>query len=153
MSPEVLARVGEPFFSTKAPGQGLGLGLFIARTLSEQMGGRLRLESRPGEAPRRSSRSARGVEGRDPSLPDDAASARSLLIVEDDDVLRSRLARAFRERGFEVREARRRRERRCAAARRTAGVRARGPAPGPALRPRGGARPSASSTRAPRSSC
>ncbi len=31
--------------------------------------------------------------------------ARTLLIVEDDDVLRGRLARAFRERGFEVREA------------------------------------------------
>ena len=30
---------------------------------------------------------------------------RRLLIVEDDDVLRGRLARAFRERGFEVREA------------------------------------------------
>ena len=31
--------------------------------------------------------------------------ARRLLIVEDDDVLRGRLARAFRERGFDVREA------------------------------------------------
>jgi two-component system response regulator RegA len=31
--------------------------------------------------------------------------ARTLLIVEDDDVLRGRLAKAFRERGFEVREA------------------------------------------------
>jgi two-component system response regulator RegA len=38
-------------------------------------------------------------------MSDDAAIARSLLIVEDDDVLRGRLARAFRERGFEVREA------------------------------------------------
>jgi len=52
MPPDVLARVGEPFFSTKAPGQGLGLGVFIARTLSEQMGGRLRIESRPGHGTR-----------------------------------------------------------------------------------------------------
>jgi two-component system response regulator RegA len=35
----------------------------------------------------------------------DVPVARSLLIVEDDDVLRARLARAFRERGFEVQEA------------------------------------------------
>jgi two-component system sensor histidine kinase RegB len=47
MSSEVLSRVGEPFFSTKQPGQGLGLGVFIARTLAEQMGGRLTLESSP----------------------------------------------------------------------------------------------------------
>ena len=48
MSPDVLARVGEPFFSTKGPGQGLGLGVFIARTLSHQMGGRLVIESAQG---------------------------------------------------------------------------------------------------------
>lgn len=48
MPPEVLSRVGEPFFSTKAPGAGLGLGVFIARSLCEQMGGRLKLESSPG---------------------------------------------------------------------------------------------------------
>ncbi len=38
-------------------------------------------------------------------MPDDLTDAGSLLIVEDDDVLRSRLARAFRDRGFDVREA------------------------------------------------
>ncbi|HTR02881.1 MAG TPA: ATP-binding protein [Thermoanaerobaculia bacterium] len=48
MDPDELARAGEPFFSTKSPGAGLGLGLFIARTLAEQMGGRLQVESRPG---------------------------------------------------------------------------------------------------------
>ena len=38
-------------------------------------------------------------------MPPETPVPRSLLIVEDDAVLRGRLARAFRERGFEVREA------------------------------------------------
>jgi two-component system sensor histidine kinase RegB len=49
MAPEVLTRVGEPFFTTKDPGQGSGLGLYIARTLAEQLGGTLELQSKPGQ--------------------------------------------------------------------------------------------------------
>jgi two-component system sensor histidine kinase RegB len=49
MAPEVLARVGEPFFSTKPTGSGMGLGLFLARTFAEQLGGELRVNSRLGE--------------------------------------------------------------------------------------------------------
>jgi two-component system sensor histidine kinase RegB len=45
MSPEVLAHAGEPFFTTKAPGRGLGLGLFLARTVVEQLGGGLEVKS------------------------------------------------------------------------------------------------------------
>ena len=41
------ARVGEPFFSTKAPGRGLGLGVFLARAFAEKMGGELTLRARP----------------------------------------------------------------------------------------------------------
>ena len=48
MPAEVLARVGEPFFTTKVPGEGMGLGLFLARTLVEQLGGELHITSRPG---------------------------------------------------------------------------------------------------------
>jgi two-component system sensor histidine kinase RegB len=45
MSPEVLARVGEPFFTTKSAGRGMGLGLFLARTVVERLGGAVALES------------------------------------------------------------------------------------------------------------
>jgi two-component system, sensor histidine kinase RegB len=41
-------RVGEPFFTTKAPGHGLGLGVFLARAFAERMGGELTLRGRPG---------------------------------------------------------------------------------------------------------
>jgi two-component system sensor histidine kinase RegB len=47
----VLARAGEPFFTTKpstGPGHGMGLGLFLTRTVLERVGGRLELESSPG---------------------------------------------------------------------------------------------------------
>ncbi len=49
ISPEVLARIGEPFFTTKDPGQGSGLGVYIARTLAEQLGGALEVVSKPGQ--------------------------------------------------------------------------------------------------------
>jgi two-component system sensor histidine kinase RegB len=49
MPPEVLARVGEPFFTTKGPGDGMGLGLFLTRALAEQLGGEFHIASRPGE--------------------------------------------------------------------------------------------------------
>lgn len=48
MSREVLARAGEPFFTTKAPGHGMGLGLFVSRAIIERMGGRLELHSELG---------------------------------------------------------------------------------------------------------
>ncbi|NTV15317.1 MAG: HAMP domain-containing histidine kinase [Desulfobulbaceae bacterium] len=47
-SPEVLARAGEPFFTTKGPTRGMGLGLFLARTLAERYGGELRIQSEKG---------------------------------------------------------------------------------------------------------
>jgi two-component system sensor histidine kinase RegB len=48
MSPAVLSRAGEPFFTTKAPGDGMGLGLFLARVVVERAGGSVTLDSQPG---------------------------------------------------------------------------------------------------------
>ncbi len=45
---EVKARVGEPFFTTKAPGRGMGLGLFLARAVVEGVGGSLQIDSAEG---------------------------------------------------------------------------------------------------------
>jgi two-component system sensor histidine kinase RegB len=47
MAPEVLVRAGEPFFTTKPPGQGMGLGLFLTRTVVERLGGAMELGARP----------------------------------------------------------------------------------------------------------
>ena len=44
----VLARVGEPFFTTKQPGRGLGLGVFLVRAFVESRGGELDIESTLG---------------------------------------------------------------------------------------------------------
>jgi two-component system sensor histidine kinase RegB len=48
MEPAVAARAGEPFFTTKVPGEGMGLGLFLARTTAEHLGGRMEIESQVG---------------------------------------------------------------------------------------------------------
>ncbi len=50
MPPDVLKRAGEPFFTTKEVGRGLGLGLFLARVFAERCGGALTVESRDGTA-------------------------------------------------------------------------------------------------------
>jgi two-component system, sensor histidine kinase RegB len=49
MPREVLERVGEPFFTTKSPGAGMGLGLFVSRAMVERLGGELRVTSAPTE--------------------------------------------------------------------------------------------------------
>ena len=45
MNDETLSKISEPFFTTKPPGSGMGLGLFLVRMFTEQMKGTLNIQS------------------------------------------------------------------------------------------------------------
>jgi two-component system, sensor histidine kinase RegB len=45
---DVLARIGEPFFTTKPVGRGMGLGVFLARAVADRLGGEVTITSVPG---------------------------------------------------------------------------------------------------------
>ncbi|MFZ0746353.1 MAG: ATP-binding protein [Terracidiphilus sp.] len=49
MPPEVLHRIAEPFYSTKRPERGMGLGTFLVRVFAEDMGGSLIFDSAVNE--------------------------------------------------------------------------------------------------------
>lgn len=48
MTHEVLERIGEPFFTTKEPGRGMGLGLYLTENVIRRLDGTLRFDSEPG---------------------------------------------------------------------------------------------------------
>jgi two-component system sensor histidine kinase RegB len=48
MPAAVRARAGEPFYTTRAEGAGMGLGLFVTTSTVEQLGGTVEIESIDG---------------------------------------------------------------------------------------------------------
>lgn len=110
MPREMLARVTEPFFTTKGEGKGTGLGLAMAKGFAEQSGGALQIESAPGQgtavtlwfplAPATVSPA-----GRKPTAAAPAAAGRRrahILLVDDEDIVREVTAEQLREQGFTV---------------------------------------------------
>ena len=94
------ARVFEPLFTTKPPGIGTGLGLAISRGIVEEAGGRISLESKPGEGAKFVVRlpAASADLGRAPPVataPPHRPGARRgrVLVVEDEPLIRVALAR------------------------------------------------------------
>ena len=94
MTAETLKRVGEPFFTTKGPGRGMGLGTFLVRVFAENLHGSLTFDSEPNLG------TTAILEW--PTKGNMQIESRSVLIVDDDEVFRTRLGRAFGSRGWET---------------------------------------------------
>lgn len=111
MPPDVLARLGEPFFTTKEVGKGTGLGVSSAFDLADQAGGRVEVESAPGQGARISLHLPRsGVTGTPIDTPDDDVDpslhgGATILLVENDAILRTHLAGLMRGLRYTVVEA------------------------------------------------
>jgi CheY-like chemotaxis protein len=105
MSPETLARALEPFYTTKGVGQGTGLGLSMVYGIVRQSGGLLRLDSAPGAGTTVSvclPRVDAPVTAAQPELPVSRGRGETVLIVEDEAVLRSLAGRILEAAGYRV---------------------------------------------------
>jgi len=93
MTPEVLAHVLEPFFTTKEVGKGTGLGLSMTYGAIKAHGGTMDIASQPGlgtTVKLRFPRIAAPVQGADPPAPPSSASLESMkvLLVDDEESVR-----------------------------------------------------------------
>jgi len=111
MDAETLDHIFEPFFTTKEVGKGTGLGLSMVYGIVKQNHGYLEVESCPGQGatfkiylPRLEA--AVEAPGARVSLAAKLEGSETILVVEDEDALRTLLCRFFRLYGYNVMEAR-----------------------------------------------
>ena len=107
MSPEVLSRALEPYFTTKRTDAGTGLGLSQIYGFAVQSGGTLRLSSRAGVGTQAEILLPRGARAMvAPRHQSQQSSPRAngdvIVLVEDDALLRHTIGEALRARGYVV---------------------------------------------------
>jgi two-component system cell cycle sensor histidine kinase/response regulator CckA len=113
IAPEKLTKIFEPFYTTKRPGEGTGLGLSTAYGIVKQTGGFIFVDSAPGQGTtftlyfpahdRPATPLAPEVRDLAPPLPRTAEGV--VLLVEDEAPVRAFASRALRLRGYSVLEA------------------------------------------------
>ncbi|WP_244494965.1 PAS domain-containing sensor histidine kinase [Bosea sp. Root483D1] len=113
MTPDVIERAFDPFFTTKPIGQGTGLGLSMVYGFAGQSGGAARIYSEPGKGtmiciylPRRAGDLASEGEAlTDQAHPQPAAGGETVLVVDDEPLVRMLVVEQLEELGYLVVEA------------------------------------------------
>ncbi|HXG98819.1 MAG TPA: ATP-binding protein [Sphingomicrobium sp.] len=107
MTPETMARAIEPFFSTKGIGQGTGLGLSMVHGLAAQLGGMLGIKSKLDKGTTATIWLPVSSEMPDAEVGDEAAvtvarQVATILLVDDEDLVRTGTADMLGDLGYEV---------------------------------------------------
>ncbi|MCW6512364.1 response regulator [Hyphomicrobiales bacterium BP6-180914] len=109
MDATTLVRVTEPFFTTKPVGKGTGLGLAMANSFAEQSGGALTIISAPGEGttvtlllPSTGVRELAVAPTRDEATTAINARRSSILLVDDQALVRNVIADLLEDSGYDV---------------------------------------------------
>jgi len=106
MTRDVVAKVFEPFFSTKAEGKGSGLGLSMVYGFVKQSGGHVKIYSEPGEGTTIRLYLPRAVATEDVEVAVDAGPVsggnETVLVVEDDDEVRATVVEMLGDLGYRV---------------------------------------------------
>ena len=112
MTPDVVARAFDPFFTTKPIGQGTGLGLSMVYGFAGQSGGAVRIYSEVGKGsmiciylPRHVAEEVDEEQHFEPAAVPDGGSASTILVVDDEPLVRMVAVEILEELGYHVLEA------------------------------------------------